>query len=66
MADAGVSPYNGTVPTGGDSLDNLNIYYDVSLFFFFLCYAVVVVCCESPTQQKTCGMGNAKAHCAMT
>jgi hypothetical protein len=30
MADADVTPYNGTVPTGGDSLDNLNIYYNVS------------------------------------
>ena len=33
MADAGVTFYNETIltdPTGGDSLGNLNIYYDVS------------------------------------
>ncbi len=28
-------PYNGTIPTGGDSLNaDLNVFYDVSLTFF--------------------------------
>jgi hypothetical protein len=36
MADAEMSavliPYNGTIPTGGDSLhDDLNVYYEVRI-----------------------------------
>jgi hypothetical protein len=32
MADVGVTPYNTSAPaTGGDSLGNLNVYYDVSV-----------------------------------
>jgi len=31
-------PYNGTIATGGDSLtQNLNIWYEVRLDFFFWC-----------------------------
>jgi hypothetical protein len=32
MADVGVTPYNTSEPaTGGSSLGNLNVYYDVSM-----------------------------------
>ncbi len=32
MADVGVTPYNTSLPaTGGNSLGNVNVYYDVSM-----------------------------------
>ena len=38
-------PYNGSIPTGGDSLnDNLNIFYTVS-----------VVCCVPPSSHTDSG-----------